>query len=184
LKKFKVFIFFILALIFSVISSDALAKYEVVGPVKGSISSTYGYRTDPFTGEWAFHEGLDINAPEGSPVYAIQDGVVIFSGWRGGYGLCVIIDHNYPDIPQIPHLQTKFGHNSKLLVKKGEYVQRGQLIALVGSTGRSTGPHLHFEVRYNGYSVDPMQYMTKLPGYLDYVAYFRAKSRYTSYASK
>ena len=161
--------------------SCVYAKYDVVGPVYGKISSGFGMRPDPFTGKIAFHSGIDIAADTGTPVYAIQDGVVIHSGKKGGYGNCIIIDHYYPDVPQIPRLQTLYGHNSALLVNVGDTVRRGQVIAYVGSTGRSNGPHLHFEVTYNGMYVNPMDYLYKLPSYLDYVAYVRSKNNYTSY---
>jgi len=172
---------FVLFLWLAIQGNFAYAKYDVVGPVYGKISSGFGMRPDPFTGKQAFHSGLDIAADSGTPVYAIQDGVVIHSGAKGGYGQCVMIDHYYPDVPQIPRLQTLYGHNSTLLVNVGDNVRRGQVIAYVGSTGRSNGPHLHFEVRYNGMYVNPMDYLYKLPSYLDYVAYARSKNRYTSY---
>jgi len=161
--------------------SFASAKYEVVGPVYGKVSSPFGMRPDPFTGKQAFHSGIDIAADSGTPVYAIQDGQVIFSGTKGGYGNCIIIDHYYPDVPQVPRLQTLYGHNSQLAVKVGDYVKRGQIVSYVGSTGRSIGPHLHFEVRYNSMYVNPMDYLYKLPSYLDYVAFVRSKTKYTSY---
>lgn len=159
----------------------ASAKYDVVGPVLGRISSGFGMRPDPFTGKMAFHSGIDIAADAGTPVYAIQDGTVIYSGVKGGYGNCVIVDHYYPDVPQIPRLQTLYGHNSVLAVNVGDTVKRGQVVAYIGSTGRSNGPHLHFEVRYNSMYVNPVDYLYKLPSYLDYVAYARSKNRYTSY---
>ena len=140
-------------------------------------------RPDPFSGKIAFHSGVDIAADTGTPVYAVQDGIVIYSGVKGGYGNCVIIDHYYPDLPQIPRLQTLYGHNSALVVNVGDTVRRGQVISYVGSTGRSNGPHLHFEVTYNKMYVNPMDYLYKLPSYLDYVAYARSKNRYTSYNS-
>jgi len=179
----KIISIFVLFLCIAVQGSFACAKYEVVGPVLGRISSPFGMRPDPFTGKQAFHSGVDIAADSGTPVYAIQDGIVIHSGPKGGYGNCVIIDHYYPDVPQIPRLQTKYGHNSSIVVNVGDTVRRGQVISYVGSTGRSNGPHLHFEVTYNGMYVNPMDYMYKLPSYLDYVAYARSKNRYTSYNS-
>jgi len=178
--------FFVISLVFAgvlILSNVASAKYDVVGPVYGKVSSGFGMRTDPFTGKPAFHSGLDIAADMGTPVYAVQDGIVTYSGVKGGYGNCVILDHYYPDVPQIPRLQTLYGHNSQLLVHVGDRVQRGQVIAYVGSTGRSNGPHLHFEVSYNGMYVNPMDYLYKLPSYLDYVAYARSKNRYTSSSS-
>jgi len=177
----KIIIIFILFLCFAIQGNFACAKYDVVGPVLGRISSEFGMRPDPFTGKPAFHSGIDIAADMGTPVYAIQDGTIIYSGKKGGYGNCVIIDHYYPDVPQIPRLQTLYGHNSSLLVNVGDNVRRGQVIAYVGSTGRSNGPHLHFEVSYNKQYVNPMDYLYKLPSYLDYVAYARSKNRYTSY---
>ena len=153
----------------------------MAAPVKGRISSPFGSRMDPFSQKWRFHAGLDIAAPMGAPIYAIQEGVVVFSGWKGGYGQCVIIEHDYPDVPKIPQILTKYAHNSKNIVKKGDYVKRGDVIGYIGSTGRSTGPHLHFEVVYKGNPINPIDYIKKLPAYLDYVSSVREKSRYTSY---
>lgn len=178
----KIFLILVLTAFLSGLSDFAFAKYEVVGPVLGKISSGFGMRKDPFTGKPAFHSGIDIAADYGTPVYAIQDGQVIHSGVKGGYGNCVIIDHYYPDVPQVPRLQTLYGHNSTNAVTVGEHVKRGQIIAYIGSTGRSNGPHLHFEVTYNNMYVNPMDYLYKLPSYLDYVAYVRSKNRYTSYS--
>jgi murein DD-endopeptidase MepM/ murein hydrolase activator NlpD len=114
-------------------------------PVKGKITSLYGPR-------WGRqHEGIDIAAPVGTDVFASMDGTVSFSGWDGGYGNLVIIDHGNG-------LQTYYAHNSELLVKKGQEVAKGTHIAEVGSTGNSTGPHSHFEVRKNGSPVNPYNY--------------------------
>ncbi len=146
-----------------------------VGPTKGSISSLFGWRKDPFTGKHAFHAGLDIAAKESTPIYALQEGYVVYVGGKGGYGNVVILRHEYPDIPELPVIETMYAHNSKNLVRAGQYVRRGDIIALVGSTGRSTGPHLHFEVHYNGGYVNPIDYLVKLPKYLNYVAYKRSK---------
>lgn len=181
--KHKFLIIFSLFLWLLIQGNFACAKFDVVGPVYGKISSEFGMRPDPFTGKQAFHSGIDIAADSGTPVYAIQDGTVIYSGVKGGYGNCVMIDHYYPDVPQIPRLQTLYGHNSTLLVNVGDTVKRGQVVAYVGSTGRSKGPHLHFEVRYNDMYVNPMDYLYKLPSYLDYVVFARSKNRYTSYNS-
>lgn len=167
--------------IFCVSPCYSWTKHKTAGPVKGRISSPFGSRIDPFTKHWKFHNGIDIAAPSSTPIYAIQEGAVIFSGWKGKYGHCIIIDHNYPAIPKIPRIQTKYAHNSKNLVKKGQYVKRGEIIGYIGSTGRSTGPHLHFEVIYKGNPINPLDYLYKLPSYLDYVAYKREKERYTSY---
>jgi len=119
-------------------------------PVNGIISSKYGMRVDPFTKHMRFHEGIDIAAPIGTPVKAAISGEVIFSGWIRGYGNIVIIKNG--------DIITKYAHNSVLLVNKGEYVKKGEIIAKVGSTGRSTGPHLHFEVLVNNRHVDPLKF--------------------------
>jgi len=156
----------------------------MAGPVKGRISSPFGSRVDPISNKWRFHSGIDIAAPSNTPIYAVQEGTVIFSGWKGAYGRCIIIEHKYNDIPKIPHIITKYAHNSRNIVKKGDYVKRGEIIGYIGSTGRSTGPHLHFEVVYKGNPINPIDYIKKLPSYLDYVAYVREKRRYTSYLSK
>lgn len=154
------------------------AVQNIQGPTLGNISSGYGFRVDPFTGTTRFHHGLDIAAPLGTPIYAMQDGLVTKSGKNGGYGLSITIRHFYPDIPQMPEILTTYGHCSVLYAQVGQFVRRGQIIALIGSTGRSTGPHLHFEVTYLGHSVDPIDYLTKLPSYLDYVAKVRSQTQY------
>lgn len=174
----KVFIIALLSLIitFCFISesySQNKASKTFVGPTRGSISSLFGWRSDPFYGKNAFHCGLDIAAKSGTPIYALQEGFVVFTGVKGGYGNAVIIRHQYADIPEMPVIETMYAHNSKNLVKEGQYVKRGDIIALVGSTGRSTGPHVHFEVHYNGGYVNPIDYLVKLPKYLNYVAYKR-----------
>ena len=124
-------------------------------PVAGSrvpVSSQFGTRHDPFTGRLARHTGLDIPAPYGAPILASGGGRVVFSGRRGAYGQAVVIDHG-------DGLATLYGHASKLLVKAGDVVLPQQKIALVGSTGRSTGPHLHFEVIRDGNRVEPRHYL-------------------------
>ncbi len=181
MKKFQKIVLILFALILWVSPCPALKKHKMAGPVQGKISSPFGSRVDPFTSKWRFHSGIDIAAPANAPIYAVQEGKVIFSGWKGAYGRCIIIEHNYPDIPKIPHIITKYAHNSKNIVKKGSYVKRGDIIGYIGSTGRSTGPHLHFEVIYKGKAINPIEYIKKLPGYLDYVAYVRKKRKYTSY---
>jgi len=115
-------------------------------------SSSYGWRIDPFTGGKAFHEGLDFSADIGTPIRAAADGIVTLAEVSGGYGNLVRIDHG-------SGLETRYGHASKLLVKAGDRVVKGQEIALVGNTGRSTGPHLHYEIRLNGNALDPRQYL-------------------------
>ncbi len=120
-------------------------------PVDGIITSKFGIRIDPFTKKLKFHEGVDIAAPVGSPVKSVMDGKVIYSGWIRGYGNVVIIKNG--------NLETKYAHNSELLVKKGDIVKKGQIIAKVGTTGRSTGPHLHFEVVIKDKHVDPLKFL-------------------------
>ena len=120
-------------------------------------SSSYGWRIDPFTGQKAFHEGLDFSAEIGTPIRAAADGIVTLAEVSGGYGNMVKVDHG-------SGLETRYGHASKLLVKVGERVVKGQEIALVGSTGRSTGSHLHYEIRLNGDALDPRQYLQKNAG--------------------
>lgn len=116
------------------------------------ISSTYGWRTDPFTGARSFHAGIDFATQAGAKVMAVAPGVVTYAGWMAGYGLTVEIDHGNGYV-------TRYGHNRELLVSVGERVEGGEVIARVGSTGRSTGPHVHFEVIRNGRTVDPAQYI-------------------------
>ncbi|MBE7035722.1 MAG: hypothetical protein E7403_00315 [Ruminococcaceae bacterium] len=116
------------------------------------ISSPFGYRIHPVYGTRKYHSGLDLAAPGGSPILAAANGTVKFAGWNGGYGYCIIIDHG-------GGIQTLYGHSSKLLVSAGQSVTRGQKIALVGTTGTSTGNHLHFEVLNNGSPTNPMPYL-------------------------
>jgi septal ring factor EnvC (AmiA/AmiB activator) len=123
-----------------------------VWPVRGWISSRYGYRVSPFTQHRELHKGIDIVNRAGTPVVATADGRVAFAGNRRGYGKMVIIDHGLGRV-------TKYGHLSRITVNNGEEVVRGQKIGLLGSTGRSTGPHLHYEVVVNGQAVDPMDYL-------------------------
>lgn len=122
--------------------------------VPGRITSMYGKRNDPFTGRPDFHDGIDIAADFGSRIRPVRDGVVTFSGWQPGYGKVVIVRHGNG-------LETVYGHNAANLVKAGDRVNAESVLGLLGSTGRSTGPHLHFEVRQNGRSVDPMPYLQK-----------------------
>lgn len=122
-------------------------------PVKrGWVSSGYGRRTDPFTGRTTLHKGVDFAAPYGTEVISVAAGVVTMARSKKGYGELVEINHGNGYV-------TRYGHNSKLLVKVGERVVKGQVIAKVGSTGRSTGPHVHFEVRRNGRVVNPAEYI-------------------------
>lgn len=117
-------------------------------------SSSFGWRVDPFRGHRAFHEGLDFTARKGTPILAAADGIVTKSGPASAYGNLVKLDHG-------AGLETRYAHASKLLVKSGERVVKGQVIALVGSTGRSTGPHLHYEIRLHGHALDPRKYLNK-----------------------
>jgi murein DD-endopeptidase MepM/ murein hydrolase activator NlpD len=119
----------------------------------GLLSSKFGKRIDPFTGKWEQHKGIDIAGKEGSDIMALGDGVVIWAGPRKGYGMLVEIDHGRGYI-------TCYGHNKRLLVKAGDTVRKGQTIARMGSTGRSTGPHVHIEVVQNNKQVNPTKYLS------------------------
>jgi murein DD-endopeptidase MepM/ murein hydrolase activator NlpD len=142
-----------------------LRDYEVVlreratvpslWPVAGSLESGFGGRRNPFGGSSVeFHTGQDIEAPQGTPISAAASGTITYAGWMNGYGNLVIIDHG-------DGLSTRYGHLSRIESSVGQNILRGQLLGLVGSTGRSTGPHLHYEVRINDHPVNPRQY---LPG--------------------
>ncbi len=131
---------------------DYLNAKPSIRPARGRITSRYGYRKSPFGSKREFHQGLDIAAPRGTPVVATGAGVVTFAQWRSGYGNTVIIDHGYG-------FKTFYGHNSSLKVKVGQRVGKGELIALMGSTGRSTGSHVHYEVHVNGKPQNPANYM-------------------------
>ncbi|MBO4621370.1 MAG: M23 family metallopeptidase [Paludibacteraceae bacterium] len=115
------------------------------------IASGYGWRVDPVYNTRRFHEGMDFTAPTGTDVYATGNGTVTFSGWRQGFGNVVIIDHGF-------NYETYYAHLSKSLVREGQRVIRGDIIALVGNTGKSTGPHLHYEVHFKGAPVDPRNF--------------------------
>lgn len=119
----------------------------------GYNSSSFGWRVDPFTGHMAMHEGLDFMAEPGTPIYAAADGIVTQAESTPDYGNIVKLDHG-------SGLETRYAHAQRLLVMAGDRVQRGQLIAEVGNTGRSTGAHLHFEVRLNGIALDPRKYLS------------------------
>jgi murein DD-endopeptidase MepM/ murein hydrolase activator NlpD len=121
-------------------------------PSAGEITSPFGWRMHPVLGYQRLHSGMDFGADYGSPIFAADSGIVIFSGWYGGYGNTIIIDHGNG-------LTTLYGHAEELFVDEGLSVQRGQAIAATGSTGLSTGPHLHFEVRRDGEPVDPAEYL-------------------------
>lgn len=140
----------------SLMSTRSLGERIVPGgwPIVGGwISSHFGQRSDPFTGRGAFHAGVDFAAPPGSQVISTGPGVVSFSGYKDGYGYVVEISH------PTGHL-TRYGHNSRNLVREGQTVQKGDPIAIIGSTGRSTGTHVHFEVEQNGNRLNPMRYLS------------------------
>lgn len=121
-------------------------------PVEGQITASFGERIDPFNGEGAFHSGVDIGSTYGNPIIAPADGVVIFSDFLGGYGKLIMIDHGHG-------ITTRYGHLSGFAVTAGQHVHRGDLIGYVGLSGRSTGPHLHYEVRINDTPVNPYKYL-------------------------
>ena len=121
---------------------------------RGWISSRFGRRTDPFTGKIAVHQGMDFSAERGSEISSVATGVVTWSAQRSGYGLMVEVNHGNG-------YSTRYGHADQLLVEVGEIVKKGQTIALVGDTGRTTGPHVHFEVFKNGRVVDPASYINR-----------------------
>ncbi|MHB9149395.1 MAG: murein hydrolase activator EnvC family protein [Thermoleophilia bacterium] len=125
---------------------------EYIWPVQGRVSSPFGYRVHPIFKVRKMHTGIDLSATSGTPIRAADSGVVIQAGWRGGYGKAVVISHG-------GGLTTLYAHQSTILVSVGEAVDQGDVIGKVGSTGYSTGPHLHFEVRLNGSPVDPMGYL-------------------------
>ncbi len=128
--------------------ADAPSLWPVVGP----ITSSFGEREDPFNGEGAFHAGIDISSTFGQPVRAAADGVVIAAGLASGYGREILVDHGNG-------MQTLYGHLSGFAVTSGEQVKRGQIIGYVGTSGRSTGPHLHYEVRIRNSPVNPHKYL-------------------------
>lgn len=131
------------------------SKGTVFPAIKNSpITSGFGWRIHPITRKRKFHAGIDFGAPTGTPIYAYQAGLVEFAGWKSGYGKAVIINH-------CAGFSTLYGHASKIVVRKGEQVVAGETIAKIGSTGMSTGPHLHFEVRVNNKPVNPRPYLQR-----------------------
>lgn len=124
-----------------------------IWPVKGHISSSYGTRQDPFSGKGVFHPGLDISAPPGSPVVATADGYVVYAGWDGGLGHCVKVQHGRNGF------RTIYGHLKEYFVREGQMVRRGEVLGHVGSSGRTTGNHVHYEVHYQGMKVNPYKYL-------------------------
>jgi murein DD-endopeptidase MepM/ murein hydrolase activator NlpD len=129
---------------------DLIQRTPYRWPVRGFLSSTYGPRSDPFTGTSRVHEAIDIVAPKGTPIKAPADGIVTYSGPDPGLGNMLVLDHGYGVI-------TRYGHNNANLVREGQRVKRGDTVATVGSTGRSTGPHLHYEVRINDVAINPLK---------------------------
>ncbi len=124
----------------------------MIWPLIGEITSEYGWRTHPIYGDARYHSGMDIGGDYGDPILAAAAGIVTYSGWISGYGYAIIIDHG-------GGISTLYGHNEALAVAEGQTVSQGQVIAYCGSTGNSTGPHCHFEVREGGEPVDPMGYL-------------------------
>lgn len=129
-----------------------LVSTPSIKPTRGWYTSRFGYRADPYTNRPEMHAGLDMAAPPGTPVYAPADGVVSYVGYEAGYGKLVSIDHGYGVV-------TRFGHNSRVFVEQGQKIHRWDVISAVGNSGRSTGPHLHYEVRIHGIAVDPTNYI-------------------------
>lgn len=128
---------------------DLIERSPYRWPVRGFLSSTFGPRVDPFTGQQRMHEAIDIVAPKGTPVKAPADGIVTFSGHDPTFGNMLVIDHGYGVI-------TRYGHSDSILVREGQRVKRGDTISTVGTSGRSTGPHLHYEIRINDVAINPL----------------------------
>lgn len=133
-------------------NQNILEATPSIWPTSGWVTSGFAWRTSPFTGKREFHKGMDISAPRGTPVYAPARGSVTFTGRDGSYGLSIRLKHN-------ASLSTRFAHLHRIAIKSGKTVTRGELIGYVGNTGRSTGPHLHYEVRLNGVPVNPKRYI-------------------------
>ena len=135
---------------------NLLASTPAIRPISGSekswITSRFGFRSSPFTGQREFHQGFDISTRSGTPILATADGVVTYTGSKGLLGKIITIDHGHG-------LVTRYGHCKEFLKKRGEKVKRWEPIALVGNTGRSTGPHVHYEVHLNGIPVNPEKYI-------------------------
>jgi murein DD-endopeptidase MepM/ murein hydrolase activator NlpD len=129
-----------------------LASTPSIWPIRGWLSSRFGYRTSPFADKKEFHRGIDISARSGSPIISPANGLVVFTGWERGYGRVIVIKH-------ARGFKTKYAHLRKFLVKKGQYVKKGTKIGLVGNSGRTTGSHLHYEVHLNNVAVNPLRYI-------------------------
>ncbi len=131
---------------------NLLSSTPSIRPSKGWISSIFGHRTSPFTGLREFHKGLDVANRKGTPIVATADGIITFAGKKGFLGKAIKLDHGHGIV-------TRYGHLQKIFKRRGEAVKRGEIIALMGNTGRSTGPHLHYEVFLNGIPVNPNKYI-------------------------
>jgi murein DD-endopeptidase MepM/ murein hydrolase activator NlpD len=129
-----------------------LASTPSIWPTRGWVTSDFGTRIDPYTAERRMHQGMDIATPHGTPIYTPSDGTVVFIGNQGGYGKVLVIDHGYG-------VKTRYAHLSEIHVRLGDHVERGAKVASVGNTGRSTGPHLHYEVRVNGIPENPRKFI-------------------------
>jgi len=131
---------------------DTIGAMPTIWPVEGFISSPFGVRSSNYLGRTEFHKGIDIRARPGTPIIAPGKGAVSFAGGDGAYGLSVEIQHSRA-------ITTKYGHMQRIVVREGQQVKRGDILGFVGSTGRSTGPHLHYEVKLSGVHVNPMRYI-------------------------
>jgi murein DD-endopeptidase MepM/ murein hydrolase activator NlpD len=129
-----------------------LASTPSIWPTRGWVTSDFGTRLDPYSAERKMHQGLDIATPHGQPVYSPSDGTVVFTRTEGGYGKVLVVDHGYG-------VKTRYGHLSEIHVRLGDRIKRGDKVASVGNTGRSTGPHLHYEVRVNGIPENPRKFI-------------------------
>ncbi len=136
------------------IADTGSASIPMLVPISSTraMSSSFGMRMHPVLGGFRMHKGVDLPASTGTPIHATADGVIGHADWFGGYGLCVEIEHG-------ANLETRYGHMSRIAVAEGQHVHRGDVIGYVGSTGRSTGPHLHYEVRIGGEAVNPVPYL-------------------------
>lgn len=130
----------------------AQSAFPTMWPVDGILSSGFGYRRSPFTRQWKFHTGVDIAAPRGTPIIAPAPGVVVFSAYYYGYGRMIEIDHGHG-------VHSRFAHNTQNYLSVGDSVDRGEILGTVGTTGRTTGPHLHYEILIHGRQVDPLDYL-------------------------
>ena len=135
-----------------VAQSQLLSSTPSIAPVHGILTDGFGGRSDPFTGEQGTHNAVDISSAVGQAVRAPADGIVVKSEWANGYGNVIYLSHGYG-------YSTRYGHLSSFVARPGQHVKRGDVIAYVGSTGRSTGPHLHYEVRLNNNPVNPLEYI-------------------------